>query len=379
MILGDFGAEVLKIEEPPVGDARIGMSPSGDGSEREAAYSALNRNKRSMILNLRAAEGRQVFYKLAERSDVILEGFRPGVVKRLAVDYETVSKLNPGIIYCSVSGYGQGGPYKELPGHDINYIAVAGALGLIGDIDGHPVIPLNLLGDSAGSLGAVTGILLALVARARTGKGQHVDVAMTDGVIALLTMVTEQYFSRGLVPKRGEVLLADGYPYYGAYETKDGKYICIGCIEPSLWRNLCRELGREDFADYCFKPEHAYQKPDSAEWKEIYSYLRQVFLTKTRDEWFELLWQKNIPISRVYSLHEVFSDPQIVHREMVMELNHPVEGNVKQVGFHLKLEDTPAKFRTFAPLLGQHTIEVLAELGYPAEEIAELRRKDVIG
>ncbi len=128
MILGDFGAEVLKIEEPPVGSVRIGMSPSGDGSEREAAYSALNRNKRSIVLNLRAAEGRQVFYKLAERSDVILEGFRPGVVKRLAVDYETVSKLNPGIIYCSVSGYGQDGPYKELPGHDINYIAVAGAL-----------------------------------------------------------------------------------------------------------------------------------------------------------------------------------------------------------------------------------------------------------
>lgn len=372
MVLGDFGAEVLKVEEPPVGGARI-------AAEKESAYSSMNRNKKSITLNLKKTEARQVFYKLAERSDVILEGFRPGVVKRLGVDYETISKLNSRMIYCSLSGYGQDGPYMDLPGHDINYLATAGALGLIGSAGGPPVVLPPLIGDfAAGSLGMVVGVLLALIAREKTGQGQYIDISMTDGVVALLTMVAEQYFSKGLLPQRGETALGGGYPYKNVYKTKDGKYVAIGCFERSLWENLCRELGREDFAPYYFVQEHPYKKPEGSKWEEIFSYLREVFATKTRDEWFERLSQKNIGISKVYSLDEVFSDPQVIHREMVMELNHPTQELVKQVGFYLKLKGTPAEFRTFAPSPGQHTEEVLGELGYSTEDIERLRREGVI-
>ena len=381
MILGDLGAEVLKVESAAPGAASgLGPSPKGEERRKEAAYFALNRNKKSIGLNLKSEAGRQVFYQLSEQADVVVEGYRPGVVKRLKVDYDTVSRLNPKVVYCSLSGYGQDGPYRDLPGHDINYISMAGVLSLIGARESPPVIPLNLIADFAGaSLYGVIGILTALVARNKTGRGQHVDVAYMDGALSLITWFTYKYFLEGIAPKRGETALHGSYPYYGVYETKDGKYITIGCLERHFWENLCHLLGREDCIPYHLTFEHFLHGSEDRKWGEIVSYLRQTFLTKTRDEWFDLLARNDIPVGKVYTLDEVFSDPQVLHRQMVIEIEHPTLGRVKQVGIAPKLSDTPGKVRSLSPLLGEHADEVLLGLGYGQEEIGRLRQEGVVG
>jgi crotonobetainyl-CoA:carnitine CoA-transferase CaiB-like acyl-CoA transferase len=381
MLLGDLGAEVLKVESPGMSEfVGSSVSPKGEENRRAAVYFAPNRNKRSIVLNLKSEAGRQVFYRLAQQADVIIEGFRPGVVKRLGVDYDTINKMNPRIIYCSLSGYGQDGPYHNFPGHDINYISMAGVLGLIGPREGPPVIPLNLVADFAGaSLYGAIGILAALVARNETKKGQYIDAAFTDGATSLMTFFTTSYFLNNILIQRGETALQGAYPYYGIYETMDGKYISIGCIEAHFWENLCRLLGREDYIPYHFSLEHFLYKPEGKKWQEIHSYLKQTFLTKTRDEWFQLLTQNDIPAGKVYTMDEVFTDPQVLHRQMVIEVEHPTLGKIKQVGIAPKLSATPGKVRSLAPLLGEHTDEVLQEFGYSQKEIENLRRDGVVG
>ena len=381
MLLGDLGAEVLKIETPGLSEF-VGSSRSLQGEEnrKKAAYYAPNRNKKSITVNLKSEAGREIFYRLSKQADVIIEGFRPGVAKRLGIDYETISKLNPRIVYCSLSGYGQDGPYQAFPGHDINYIAMAGVLGLIGTSEGPPVIPLNLVADFAGAaLYGALGISVALVARNKTGKGQYVDAAYIDGAVSLMTWFTNDYFFEGSVLRRGESWLHGAYPYYGVYETKDGKYITIGCIEPHFWENLCRLLGREDYIHYHFASEHTIRKPEDKKWDEIRTFLKQTFLTKTRDEWFELLTRRDIPAGKVHTPDEVFSDPQVLHRQMVIEVEHSALGKIKQVGIAPKLSDMPGKVRTLSPLLGEHTNEILQELGYNHKEIENLRREGIIG
>ena len=377
MILGDLGAEIIKVGPPPTAGARQATREAG---KREVAYQATNRNKKSILLNLKSEEGRNIFYKLAKEADVIVEGFRPGVTKRLGIDYQTVSKINPKIVYCSITGYGQDGPYRDLPGHDINYISIAGALNLIGEADRQPVIPLNVIADyGAGGMSAVVGILSALMARGKTGKGQYIDISLTDSVILLLTrVVLDHYFQSGVVPKRGEHYLGGAYPHYNIYEAKDGKFITIGCLEPWLWENLCREIGREEFIPFSLTRGHLPTPTEDEKREEISSYLKQLFLTKTRDEWFELLSQKDVPIGKVYSLDEVFADPQVLHRKMVIEVEHPTEGKVKQVGIAIKLSDTPGKVRSLPSLAGEHTNEILISLGYSEQRISKLRQKGVI-
>lgn len=378
MILGDLGAEVIKVESPKTPEwAGSGRSPK-EGI-REAAYFAPNRNKKSIGLNLMSEAGRQIFYRLASQTDVIVEGFRPGVAKRLGVDYDIINKLNPAIIYCSLSGYGQDGPYSNLPGHDLNYIATAGALDLIGPSDGPPVIPLNFVADFAGaSLYGAIGILAALMARDKTDKGQFVDIAYTDGAIALTTFFTTSYFRNGIFAKRGETALHGVYPYYGIYETKDAKYITIGCIEPHFWKNLCRLWGREDYIPYHFTPDHFVHKPEDEKWEEIHLSLQQYFLTKTMDEWFELLSQNDIPAGKVNTIAEASADPQVLHRQMVIDVEHPSLGKVRQVGIAPKLTGTPGKVRSLSPLLGEHTNEVLQGLGYSHTDIDNLRQEGTV-
>lgn len=384
MMLGDFGAEVIKVEGLPTAEGRqrgagSSISPVGEEGRRNAVYWVTNRNKKSIALDLKSEEGRRVFYQLAEKADVIAEGFRPGVAKRLNIDYETIAKINPRIIYCSLTGYGQTGPYRDLPGHDINYISFSGALDLIGDPDGPPVVPLNLLADiGGGAMHAVIGILIALAARNSTGKGQYIDVSFTDTVISLMGWIASLYFRSNKVPERGGSSVSGSYPYYSVYETKDGKYITLGCVEPWLWENLCRAIGKEEFIPFHSEPDHYMHKPEGKEWQEVKSSLQQIFLTRTRDEWFDFLSQKDVLIAKVYSMDEVFTDPQVLAREMVIEVEHPTEGKIKQVGIPIKLSDTPGKVRNLSPILGEHTEEILASLGYDKQRINELRQAGAI-
>jgi crotonobetainyl-CoA:carnitine CoA-transferase CaiB-like acyl-CoA transferase len=376
MLLADLGADVLLIEEPLGSGGRQTAQAAArmadrDVSERAMAFNALGRNKRSIALNLKNEAARQVFYKLTERADVVLEGFRPGVVKRLGVDYETLSQINPRIVYCSLSGYGQTGPYAGLVGHDINYISIGGALGMIGWPGTPPAIPLNVIADFAGGgLYAAFAILAAIIAREGAGRGQYVDMAMTDGVTSLLAGVISMYFASGAAPRPGQSLLNGAVPFYCVYQTKDGQWLSIGCLEPWFWEALCRALGREDFVPY---------QMNADKYPEIFAHFRQEFKTRTRDEWFEYLRQFDICVGPVYRLEEVFNDPQVQARDMVVELEHPTMGKVQQVGIGAKLSETPGSVRSLAPRRGEHTEEVLLDLGYSQEETGELRAGGAVG
>jgi len=379
MMMGDMGAEVIKIDLPPGGGSRgVGegipfMPTEEEEVERANAWTATNRNKKSVAINLRTEAGQRVFQKLAQTSDVIIESFRPGVMDRMNAGYQAISKINPRIIYCSVSGYGQTGPYRNFPGHDANYSGMGGVLGLTGESqEGKPVIALNIVADIAVAVfEAVIGILLAVCARERTGRGQHVDISMTDGVVSLLTVVpgAEEYLYSQVLPRRGETMTSGNRPYYAVYQTKDKKYLSVCPIEPRFWGNLCHTIGREDLIPQQFDPSKE---------GELRSQLSQIFLTKSRDEWFELLTKADVPVGKVLDMDELFSDPQILHRQMVIELNHPKFGKVKQIGIGIKLSDTPGAVRTLAHRLGQDTDEVLSGLGYSQSDMKDLRQQGAI-
>ncbi len=371
MMLGDLGADVLLVEAPADGKlaAAIGGARSAD-AERIAAYNMMGRNKRSIVLNLREPDAREIFYKLAETADVVLEGFRPGVVKRLGVDYETLSQRNPRIVYCSLSGFGQTGPYSQLVGHDINYISVGGALGMVGWPDSPPAIPMNIIADFAGGgMHAAFGILAALMARERTGKGQYVDIAMSDGVLYLLASMVGNVFMGGASPTRGGTLLNGSVPHYNVYECSDGGWISIGSLEPHFFVNLCKTMECEQYIP------HQY---DASKREEIAAYFRERFATKTRDEWFEILSQSDICAGPVYSLEEALRDPHNLARQMVVEVEHPTLGAIKHVGIGTKLSDTPGAVRSTAPLPGRDTDAVLSGIGYDATSIAGLRERKVV-
>jgi crotonobetainyl-CoA:carnitine CoA-transferase CaiB-like acyl-CoA transferase len=381
MVLGDLGANVLNIESPVQADTRFDTRwriPT-KGKKKEELYNSLNRNKKSMVINLKTKEGRKIFYKLADKTDVIVEGFRPGVVSRLGIGYKTISKRNPRVIYCSISGYGQEGPYSQLPGHDINYLSLSGALSLITDRDGNPIVPLNLLGDLAGgSLYGAIGILTALYSRKKTGKGQHIDINMTNGVMSLLMMFFNYYFLNGVQPEPGKGLSSGYYPYYGVYQTQDHKYVTIGCMEPWFWEGFCRVIGREDFIPFHFSLHHMYKVEEGPKWCEISNAIQEIFKGKTRDEWFELLAAKEIPVGKVLSLSEVLSDPHIKQQEMVIEINHPTEGKIRQVGFPIKFSKTKAKIRSASPCFAEHTKTTLKKVGYTQNKIEEFFQKGIV-
>ena len=377
-VLADLGADVLMIERP-MDETRAAYEKlvSGiDGPEderRHAAFNALQRNKRSLALNLKEPEAQQIFHKLAETADVVVEGFRPGVMDRLGAGYEKVRSINPRAVYCSVSGYGQDGPYSQMAGHDINYISFAGALGLIGPQDGKPSIPLNLIADYAGGgLCGAVGILAALMAREKTGAGQYVDIAMSEGVLYMLSGLVSDALSRGISAERGSNRLNGGAPYYNVYRTKDGKYFSIAAIEPWFWENLCRALALEALLPH--------QDAIGEKKAEVEQALSDAFLAKTRDEWFEALKNANISVGKVYSIEEALDDPHAQKRGMVLEIEASgiPESKVRQVATSIHLSDTPGEVRNLGSVTGQHTSNVLEELGFAAAAVADLIRRQVV-
>jgi crotonobetainyl-CoA:carnitine CoA-transferase CaiB-like acyl-CoA transferase len=372
MLLADFGADVTLVEAVPGASAKLGTTGvrRSEAAERAAAFNALGRGKKSIALNLKEEEARKIFYRMVEGADVVIEGFRPGVVKRLGVDYDTLSAINPRIICCSISGFGQTGPYANLVGHDINYIAIGGALGVTGRPGQPPAIPVNLLADFAGGgLTAAFAICLAIIAREKTGRGQYIDVGMSDGVLSLMTSAFSHYFSTGQPIRPGEYLLNGAAPFYNTYRCSDGRWFSIGSIETHFWENLCRVLGTEDLLPHQF---------DQPKWPEMIERFAGIFATKTADEWMAILSQYDICAAPVLEMENVVTNEHNLARGMVIELDSPV-GKVKQIGVAPKLSDTPGMPRSTAPLIGQHTDEILGGLGFTAEQIADLRSRGVVG
>jgi crotonobetainyl-CoA:carnitine CoA-transferase CaiB-like acyl-CoA transferase len=374
MMFADMGADVLKIETPLA-------TPEDAGARRRAAFAYVNRNKRSLALNLKAPQGQAIFKRLAASADVIVEGFRPGVMTRLGADYESIRAINPRIVYCSLSGFGQDGPYRDYPGHDLNYLSLAAVLGLIGEPDRKPQIPLNIVADYGGaSLHGALGIMFALFARERTGRGQHVDVSYLDTTIGLLAATPNMRFfwSDGLAPKRGAGFLGGTYPYYAVYETRDGKLLTIGCTEPWLWENFCKAIGRPDFVRFARTPDQ-FVRAANAEEVRAREEIETIIRTRTRDEWWDLLAKADVCVGKVYDPEEMVRDPQVQARNMVVEVEHPVHGTVREFGVPIKLSDTPGTVRAGAPHAGEHTDAVLRELGMSEDEIRALRATNVVG
>jgi crotonobetainyl-CoA:carnitine CoA-transferase CaiB-like acyl-CoA transferase len=368
MILADFGAEVIKIEQPGLGDYLRWFEPlKGDTS---GIFLVLNRNKQSLTLNFKAPKAKEIFYKLVTEADVVMEGFRPGVAKKMGIDYDTLKEINPRLIYCSISGYGQDGPYVYLPGHDLNYISYAGVLGLTGRPQEGPALPGAQIGDiGGGTLMATIGLLLALLARQHTGKGQFVDISMLDGVVSWLPLVAGEFFVHGIPPGLAGTRVTGKYACNDVYKTKDERYLSLGAIEEHFWERICRYLGKEEYIPWQFIDE----KQD-----ELRAFLREQFAQKDRDEWVAILQKEDTCCAPVYNLAEVFNDPQVLHRQMSFEMEHPRLGKIKQLGFPVKLSATPARADAPPPDLGQHTDQILVKLGYSTVEIASLRAEGVI-
>jgi crotonobetainyl-CoA:carnitine CoA-transferase CaiB-like acyl-CoA transferase len=369
MMLGDFGADVIKIEEPGMGDparqSRAGIKQPG------AYFLATNRNKRSIAINLKQPAGREIFLKLAKRADVVVEGFRPGVMDRLGIGYETLKGINPRLVYCAITGYGQDGPYRGKAGHDINYISIAGLLGVNGMKDGPPMIPGVQIADLAGgSMHAVIGILLSLQARERTGEGQMVDVSMMDGSLAMMFVPFAAYLANGAQPQRGVQGLSGRYACYQVYETRDGRYLALGALEPKFWESACRVLGREDFIDQQFVDD---------EQSECIRALSEIFRARTANEWLAAFEGVDTCLALVKDIAEMIDDPQVKCRGLISELDHPSSGRIKQIAPTVKLSATPGEMRSPPPLLGEHTSEVMKELGYSDDMINRLSLDGVVG
>ena len=378
MLLADMGAEVILIEEAgrPAGRRSAEAQAAPDPNEARRRYSsyALGRGKRSIGLNLKSEQARGIFYELAKSADVVLEGFRPGVVERLGVDWATLRELNPRLVYCSLSGFGQTGPYAAHVGHDINYIATGGALGMIGDREagGRPAIPVNIIADFAGGgLMAAFAILCALQARERTGEGQHIDLAMSDGVLSLITSALAGHEGAGADMRPAAHMLNGAAPHYQVYETSDGRWFSIGSMEPYFYANLCRALDCEEF----IADQGATDLQRRAEIAERFA---AAFRTRTADEWHELLNEIDICAKPVLSLDEALVDPHNLARGMVVEVETPDGGRMRQAGVAPKLSATPGRIRGGAPRRGQDSDELLASLGFTAEAIAELRAGEVV-
>jgi crotonobetainyl-CoA:carnitine CoA-transferase CaiB-like acyl-CoA transferase len=360
LLLADMGAEVLKVEDTGGGDYIRWMPPYYGGEEQQKAgvasayFLALNRNKRSIRLNLKEERGRDAFLRLVEDYDVVLESFRPGVMDRLGVGYDVMRERNPRVIYCPISGYGQDGPLTARSGHDTNYLALNGLLGLTGRRGGPPIQSAGQIADlGGGGLMAAVGILAAVVERERSGEGQMVDISMTDGALSWLAMVAARYFAEGKVPHRGEPELTGGIACYVPYETKDGKWVSLGALEPKFWQNWCNGAGRPDLI------EKQFVHPDSEAGAEVAA----VFRERTRDEWAAFAGEHDCCLEPILDLDEALDSELVRARGMVVELDQPGIGKVKQLGAPIKLSRTPADTSGAAPALGADTDDVLREAG----------------
>ena len=369
LMLGDLGADVIKVEEPGKGDY-IRWSPPMAG-ELSGGHVALNRNKRSITLNLKRTEGRDVLLTLAESADVVVESFRPGVMERLGVGYGAMRERNQRIVYAAISGYGQDGPRSQAAGHDVNYMAYAGALGVMGEEGRRPTIPALQIGDLAGGgMTAVIAILAALWRRERTGTGDFCDVSMMDGIVSWLTIHAGAFNATNEDPQRELMPLSGLYPCYRVYPAADG-YLAVGALEPQFWAALCEAIERPDLAGEAFA--------GGARRDEVIADLSELFSGRTRAEWMELFGDRDVCVAPVNSFTEAFEDDQVRHRSMVFETELPDGRKWTHVGNPVRLSDAPGHpDRLPPPAMGEHTDDVLRAAGYSEDDIANLRRVGAI-
>jgi alpha-methylacyl-CoA racemase len=366
LLLADFGAEVLKVEDTGMGDY-IRWSPpyheGADESARSALFLALNRGKRSIRLDLKSEGGREALLRLVREHDVLLESFRPGVMERLGVGYERLREENPRLVYCAITGYGQDGPYTARSGHDMNYLGLNGLLGLSGDAGGPPVQSAGQIADlGGGALMAAFGILAALRERDQSGEGQLVDVSMFDGSLSWLALVAARYLAEGAPPARGGLELAGGLLCYRPYACSDG-WVTLGALEPKFWQAWCRGVGREDLVEKQFEP------PGS----DAHAEVERIFLGRSRDEWQAFASEHDCCLEPVLGLDEALDSELVGAREMVVSVDQPgAESDVRLLGVPVKLSRTPGAPAGPGPALGEHTEEVLSSLGYTSQEIAAL-------
>ncbi len=364
MLLADLGADVIKVEDPKSGDY-IRWWPPLFG-KNSGFHVVLNRNKRSLTLNLKTTEGKEVFQKLAATADVVLEGFRPGVMDRLGLGYAALKDINPRLIYCAITGYGYDGPRAQKAGHDNNYLALNGILSYSGR-DGQPVMPGVQVADiGGGALYAAFSIVTALFARERLGKGQFIDIAMADGAFTWHCLRWGKYLADSHIPQPGDDFLNHGYACYNLYATRDDRYMSLGALEPQFWKVFCEAVGKPEWN----RPDYFEPGPHQ---RRLYEDISALFREKNQADWIALFADRDCCCEPVLNLHEAMEDRQIRARHMVVDMIHQSWGAYRQLGIAPKFSLTPGTIRSHAPELGEHTDEILTAHGFTTEAIASLK------
>jgi crotonobetainyl-CoA:carnitine CoA-transferase CaiB-like acyl-CoA transferase len=366
-LLRNLGAEVIKVEEPLVGDYMRAVPPTVRGTSYP--FLMVNRGKRSLAVDLKRPEGQEILHRLASRADVFVEQFRPGVTTRLGADYETLGGLNPRLVYCSFSGYGQTGPLRDLPGHDITFQAHAGILGVTADRSGKPVVPGVPIADLASGFNAALSILAALRTRDRTGRGEFIDVSIFDTALALTLLNLAHFLASGEEPWAGETMLTGVFPFYALYETQDNRWMAVGAVEPKFWTRLCEILGVSEFA------ERQFDKDETGELARI---LAERFRTRSQREWEALFLEEGLPVAAVRRVSEVAEDPQVQARGLLPSVTVPGLGPMQVVAHPARHSVSVVENPGGVPPKGGDTELILRGLGYSLEDIESLDRAGVI-
>jgi CoA:oxalate CoA-transferase len=372
MLLADMGAQVVKVEPPPLGDDSRQWGPPFIGGI-STYFLSVNRNKKSIGLNLKTKEGVRILWKLVERADVLIENFRPGVLDKLGFGYEAVQKVNPRTVYCSVSGFGHSGPYRDRPGYDVIAQGESGMMDLTGYPGGPPAKLGASLADVIAGLYACNGICLALLARHKTGKGQHVDVSLLDGMVSTLTYHALIYLSTGRSPKRAGTRHPSIVPYE-SFEAKDG-FVNIAVTNQKQWENFCRAFG---FPEIAHDARFEEMKARLANYAELRPMIQRVVSGMTRAEVIAAMSEVGIPVGPINTVGEILEDPHIHAREMVVQLAHSEYGPLKLLGIPIKLSDTPGSVGNAPPKFGEHNHEVMRSLGFADDDIAQFEKAGVI-